>query len=232
MCDGAVAMPMLSIVVPTLNEADRLAATLAGLRACCTARIQLIVVDGGSVDDTVGIARRFADRVICGVRGRALQMNAGAGEATGEVLWFVHADTVAPPTAGDAVLGAMGERDAVWGYFDVRLDGEPALLRVVERMMKLRTRVTGVATGDQGIWVRRSVFEAVGGYAPLPLMEDVALSKRLRRLRRPLCLPLRLSTSARRWQVRGTVRTVMLMWWLRLAFWLGVSPETLARWYR
>lgn len=225
-------MSRLSIIVPALNEADRLAATLAGLRACCTGQMQLIVADGGSVDDTVGIARRFADRVVCSARGRAVQMNAGACKATGDVLWFVHADTVVPAAAGDAVLGAIGERDAVWGYFDVRLDGEPALLRVVERMMKLRTRVTGVATGDQGIWVRRSVFEAVGGYAPLPLMEDVALSKRLRRLRRPLCLPLRLSTSARRWQARGTVRTVMLMWWLRLAFWLGVSPETLARWYR
>ena len=225
-------MPTLSIIVPALNEAAELAATLASLRACCADKTQLIVVDGGSVDDTVGIARRFADRVVCADRGRASQMNAGAAAATGEVLWFVHADTAAPAMAGDAVLDAAGDQGAAWGHCGVRLDGESALLRVVQRMMNWRARFTGVATGDQGIWVRRSIFEAVGGYPPMRLMEDVALSKRLRRLRRPVCLPLYLRTSARRWQARGVARTVVLMWWLRLAFWLGVRAEVLARWYR
>jgi len=225
-------MLTLSIIVPALNEAVGLAATLASLRACCADKTQLIVVDGGSADDTVRIAWRFADQVVCADQGRALQMNAGVAVATGEVLWFVHADTVVPAMAGDAVLDAVGDRGAAWGHFGVRLDGESTLLRVVQRMMNWRAQCTGVATGDQGIWVRRSVFESVGGYPPMRFMEDVVLSKRLRRLRHPVCLPLHLRTSARRWQARGVVRTMVLMWWLRLAFLLGVRSEVLARWYR
>ncbi len=189
-----------------------------------------MVVDGGSTDATVTLAGGLADRTVSAPRGRARQMNAGAALARGEVLWFVHADTQVPLGADTRILEALSQ--GCWGRFDIRLSGRGPLLRMVERLVNLRSRVSGIATGDQGIFVRRAAFDAVGGFPDIPLMEDVAISCALRRLGWPRCLRMRLITSSRRWESRGTLKTVWLMWCLRAAYALGADPRELARRYR
>jgi rSAM/selenodomain-associated transferase 2 len=221
----------LTIVVPCLNEAAGIAAVLATLQAYRAGGHEVIVVDGGSHDGTPECARPLADRVIgCG-RGRALQMNAGAAAATGDVLLFLHADTWLPPAADRLILEGLAESGRCWGRFDVRLSGALPTLRVVERLMNVRSRLTGIATGDQGIFVTRQAFESVGRYPEIPLMEDIALSGRLKRIGRPLCLPARVVTSSRRWERDGVWRTVLFMWWLRLGYFFGAEPRDLARRY-
>jgi rSAM/selenodomain-associated transferase 2 len=220
----------LSVIVPTLNEAGTITATLLALQPWRGDRCELIVVDGGSVDATVARAVPLADRVIASAPGRARQMNAGAAAAGGQALWFLHADTRAPPAAVPALRAALNE--AGWGHFDVRLSGGHPLLRVIERAMNLRSRWSGIATGDQGLFVRRDWFERVGGFPDIELMEDVTLSRRLRRRGRPACLEVALETSSRRWERDGILRTLLLMWWLRLAFACGADPAALARHYR
>ena len=222
----------ISIVIPVLNEATQIAATLAPLQTLRTQGHEMLVVDGGSSDDTVQRALPLCDRILDAPRGRARQMNAGAQAARGDVLWFLHADTRASPPAMDALLAALGRPQTAWGRFDVRLSGAHPLLRLVEGLMNLRSRWTGIATGDQGIFVRRPLFERVGGFPDIPLMEDVALSRRLKREAAPVCLRERLVASSRRWEQRGVARTILLMWRLRLAYWLGVSPERLAAHYQ
>jgi rSAM/selenodomain-associated transferase 2 len=217
----------ISIVVPVLDEAARIVAELEALQSLRAAGHEVIVVDGGSRDRSAELAAPLVDRVLRAPRGRALQMNAGARAARGEVLLFLHADTRLPPDAASAVL-ARGD----WGRFDVAIEGRHALLPVIARMMNLRSRLTGIATGDQAIFVRRTLFERLGGYAEIPLMEDVELSRRLRRVSRPVCLRLRAVTSGRRWEMRGVLRTVVLMWRLRLAYSLGADPHRLAERYR
>jgi rSAM/selenodomain-associated transferase 2 len=220
---------MLSVIVPTLNEGSVLCATLAVARVPgCD---EIIVVDGGSADDTIAVARRFADHVLQSARGRALQMNTGAAVARGDVLLFLHADTRLPPEYVAAVSAALGDPAVVGGRFDVRLDAPGLAYRVVERAISLRSRWTRVGTGDQAMFVRRRVFEELGGFPPLPLMEDIALARALKRLGRIACLRATVTTSARRWQRHGLVRTVTLMWALRVAYYAGVSPERLARAY-
>jgi rSAM/selenodomain-associated transferase 2 len=181
----------------------------------------VIVVDGGSEDDTARLAAELCDRVLVAPRGRAAQMNAGAREASGEVLVFLHADTRLPSDADKLIRG-------LWGRFDVRIDGSHPLLKVVAWSMNLRSRLTGIATGDQAIFVRRNAFP---GFPELPLMEDVAFSKAMKRVARPACLRAKVITSARRWESRGVVRTILLMWWLRLLFFLGIPVHKLARRY-
>ena len=224
---------MLSVIVPVLDEAERLADALDALATLRTRGCEVIVVDGGSRDGSRAIAAAHADRTVAAPRGRAAQLNAGAALARGEVLLFLHADTRLPPGALDAVAGAVAGRPAGqgWGRVDVRLSRRHAPLRIVDAMMNLRSRATGIATGDQAMFVSRSLFEAVGGFPDLPLMEDVALSARLRRRARPLCLRPRVVASSRRWERDGILRTVVLMWWLRLAFRLGVPPARLHAWY-
>jgi rSAM/selenodomain-associated transferase 2 len=221
----------ISIIIPTLNEAEQIAATLMPLQALRARGHEVIVVDGGSVDATVAQARPLCDRVLNGAPGRARQMNAGTQAATGEVLWFVHADTGVPADSDVVILQAM-QGDAVWGRFDVRLSGRQPLLRIVAWLMNVRSRITGIATGDQGIFVKRAVFAAVGGFPEIPLMEDIALSRTLKQHAHPVCLRARLVTSSRRWERDGIVRTILLMWWLRFAYWRGVSPERLAAHYQ
>jgi rSAM/selenodomain-associated transferase 2 len=189
--------------------------------------VELIVVDGGSGDGTVELARPAADRLLDAPRGRATQMNAGAEASRGEVLLFLHADTTLPPAADDLIRSAIAA-GAAWGRFDVRIDGRQPLLRVVERMMNWRSRWSGIATGDQAIFVRRDLFERVGGYPELPLMEDIALSKRLKRFAPPACLRQRVITSGRRWEKHGVLRTILLMWRLRASYFLGADPQQLA----
>jgi rSAM/selenodomain-associated transferase 2 len=223
--------PALSIVMPVLDEAAGLAGTLATLAPLRARGVELIVVDGGSRDGTPQLALPWADAVVASPRGRARQMNAGAAQARGAVLLFLHADTQLPDGA-DAAVAAATARGAAWGRFDVRIAGRPWMLRVVARAMNLRSRLTGIATGDQAIFVRRDVFERIGGYADQPLMEDVELCRRLRRAGRPACLRQRATTSGRRWETRGVWRTIVLMWSLRWRYWRGESPEALARAYR
>lgn len=222
----------LSVIVPALNEAAGIREALAPLQALRAAGHEVVVVDGGSDDDTARIAADFADRVIGSPRGRARQMNAGAAAASGEVFLFLHADTLLPPHADGAIVDGLRRSGRGWGRFDTRFTGRNPLFRWGERWTSWRSRVTGVVTGDQGMFVRRDWFQHVGGFPDLPLMEDVALSKRLRREGPPLCLRERVLTSTRRWEERGILRTAMLMNRLRFAYWLGADPARLAEQYR
>jgi len=221
----------LSIVMPVLDEADRVGAALAALAPLRAAGVELIVVDGGSRDDTVARCAGVADTVIASARGRARQMNAGAALARGDALLFLHADTTLPDDAVSLVHGAL-ERCA-WGRFDVRIDGRSRWLPVVAAMMNARSRATGIATGDQAIFVRRAAFDAVGGFPDQPLMEDVEICIRLRRaVGAPACLRVQVVTSGRRWDERGAWRTIVLMWRLRWLYWRGVGADRLAAAYR
>jgi rSAM/selenodomain-associated transferase 2 len=219
----------VSIVIPTLNEEDEIVDTLAA--AAATQPHELIVVDGGSVDRTRSVATDAGCVVIEAPAGRAVQMNAGAAAATGEVILFLHADTRLPPHALRDVARSCADARIVGGRFDVVLDGPEAVFRIIETLMNLRSRLTRIATGDQAIFVRRRVFEALGGFAPMPLMEDIHLSFSLKRLGRVACLRSRVRTSVRRWRRHGVWRTMALMWWLRALYAVGVSPDRLARRY-
>jgi rSAM/selenodomain-associated transferase 2 len=226
-----VTAPRLSIVIPALDEAENLARLLPDL-ALRAPGAEVIVVDGGSVDDSRAVvARTPSVRWLAAPRGRARQMNAGARAARGDALLFLHADTALPGGAGPAIRQALADPGVVGGRFDVRLDSRRRLLAVVGWMMNQRSRLTGIATGDQGIFVRRAVFEALGGYADIPLMEDVDFTRRLRRRGRVAALTLRVTTSARKWEREGALRTIVLMWTLRLLYTLGVTPARLHRWY-
>jgi rSAM/selenodomain-associated transferase 2 len=223
-------MMKLSIVMPVLDEAAEIETALSALAPYRQRGVEVIVADGGSSDSTAERARVLADRVISAPRGRSLQMNAGAAAAQGDVLLFLHADTRLPENADGLVLDGLARSGSAWGRFNVRFDGG-GLLRVVAATMNLRSRLTGIATGDQALFVARAAFERVGGFPAIALMEDVALSARLKRVSRPLCLSARVTTSARRWRKHGTLRTVLLMWRLRLRFFLGADPAKLARAY-
>ena len=217
----------VSIIIPALNEAQSLAATLPALIATA----EVIVVDGGSRDDTATVASSAGAIVVNSMRGRARQMNKGAEHASGDILLFLHADTTLPENAVAMIEEALA-KGALWGRFNVRLSGAHWLLRIVERLMNLRSCLTGIATGDQAIFLKRDLFEQLGAYADIPLMEDVELSKRLRRFQWPACIQRPLTTSSRRWEHYGILRTILLMWRMRLAYFLGVSPQILAEQYR
>ena len=217
----------LRIVMPALNEGHALAQHLHTLQALRQRGAELVMVDGGSTDSTWALARALADRVLLAAQGRATQMNAGTQDCNADVLLFLHADTELPQDADRLVAQAVQSGKA-WGRFDVRIDGPHPVLRVVERLMNLRSRLTGIATGDQAIFVKREVFERLGGFVDLPLMEDIELSTRLRKIGPPACIKVPVATSARRWQRHGVWRTIVLMWRLRLAYFLGASPQALA----
>ncbi len=221
----------LSVVIPALDEAPGIVATLTALQPLRGRGHEVIVVDGGSRDATLDLARPLADRAFAAASGRSRQMNAGARAADGDTLLFLHADSVLPADADRAIERARAQNRR-WGRFDVAIDGRATILPLVAFMMNLRSRLTGIATGDQGIFVDKSLFADVGGYPDIPLMEDVALSKVLkRRGGRPACLVSRIVTSGRRWETRGPWRTIVNMWRLRLAYALGADPEHLARRY-
>jgi rSAM/selenodomain-associated transferase 2 len=220
----------LSIVMPVVNEAAEIEAALQALALFRQRGVEVIVVDGGSRDCTVDLARLFADRVIAASRGRASQMNAGAAAAHGDIFLFLHADTRLPKDADTVVLESIDRSSRAWGRFDVRIDGG-GMLGLVSLAMNLRSRLTGIATGDQAIFVTRAAFEATGGFPSIALMEDVALSAQLKRIGPPLALRAPVITSPRRWRKHGTLRTMLLMWQLRLRFFLGADPAKLARAY-
>ena len=219
---------MLSIIVPCLNEAEGIAGTVSALAPLRSRGAEVIVVDGGSSDGTVERAAPHADFVISARRGRASQVNAGAARARGEVLLFLHADTRLPESADALIVEGLRRLRRGWGRFDVAISGSHPLLRVVAWLMNTRSRLTGIATGDQAIFATRSLFTAAGGYPDIALMEDIALCKRLKRFGPPLCLRHRVTASGRRWEQHGVVRTILLMWRLRLAYWLGADPRNLA----
>jgi rSAM/selenodomain-associated transferase 2 len=231
-------MMKLSVVMPVLDEATGIGTALAALAPYRRRGVEIIVVDGGSSDRTLELARPLADRVIAAPRGRAIQMNAGAAVAGGDGLLFLHADTRLPDGADRLVIDGLSHSgrafgrtfDCTWGRFDVRIDGG-GLLGLIAFTMNWRSRLTGIATGDQAMFVTAAAFKAAGGFPPIALMEDVALSARLKRTGKPLALRARVTTSARRWRKHGTLRTLLLMWRLRLAYFLGADPAKLARDY-
>jgi rSAM/selenodomain-associated transferase 2 len=225
-------VPSLSVIVPALDEAQGISATLESIAPVRAHDGEIIVVDGGSRDPTAEIAGRHADRVIGSEPGRARQMNAGAAIARGDMLWFLHADTRVDVSALENLHRVCRDPDVLWGRFGVRLDSRRPILRLTAFLMNRRSCLTGIATGDQGIFVRADLFRELGGFPLLPLMEDVELSRRLRRRARPCCLPAGLTTSARRWEQNGAWSTILLMWRLRLAYWRGADPAMLAARYR
>jgi rSAM/selenodomain-associated transferase 2 len=222
--------PFLSVIIPVLNEGAVIRPRLEALQSLRRQGAELIVVDGGSSDETentVDLARPLVDQLIASARGRAMQMNAGAAGGTGAVLLFLHIDTSLPDSAFEAIRSAI-EGGARWGRFDVRIEGRHPLLPLVARLMNWRSRLTGIATGDQAIFVRRDLFDELGGYPPLALMEDIAFSAKLKRIGAPACLRQCVVTSGRRWEKNGVLRTIVLMWRLRAAFFFGADPEQLA----
>lgn len=221
----------LTVVIPALDEAANLARLLPDLERVCPGA-EVLVVDGGSRDGTAKVvAGRPGVRLVPSARGRARQMNAGAAAASGDVLLFLHADTWLPDGAARAIEAALADPAVVGGRFDVRFDSQRPVMRMVAWFMNARSRATSICTGDQAIFVRRAVFEAVGGYADIPLMEDVELSRRLKARGRLAALRVRVTTSARKWEREGPLRTIGLMWTLRLLHFVGVAPARLHRWY-
>jgi rSAM/selenodomain-associated transferase 2 len=224
-------MPALSIVIPVLDESANIRAALSRLADYRRRGVEVIVVDGGSTDGTARIASTLANQVIAAPRGRARQLNAGAAAASGDALLFLHCDCILPDDADRIVLDALAQPAALWGRFDVRIEGRHPLLRVIAALMNARSRLTGIATGDQAIFVRRDAFERAGHFPDIPLMEDIAFSKAMKRTSRPFCLHAKITTSGRRWEKNGVVRTMILMWRLRLAYFLGADPIALAKRY-
>jgi rSAM/selenodomain-associated transferase 2 len=223
--------PALSIILPVLNEAEGIVDALRPLqelRASCMAEV--IVVDGGSHDETMTRAKPWSDAVMTSRPGRGRQVNAGATKARGNIFLFLHADTRLPVDAPQAIENAV-RQGAPWGRFDVIIAGSLAGLSMVATLMNWRSRLSGIATGDQAIFMTRDMFLRTGGFPEIPLMEDVALSSMLRRLARPACLRQCVVTSGRRWEKHGLWRTIVTMWWLRLRFYLGADPIRLAREY-
>ena len=218
----------ISIIIPVRNEAENIGRLLFALQPYRDRGHEVVVIDGGSEDDTVVIAKSLADTVLQTSAGRSHQMNAGSVAANGEVLWFLHADSELPEQADKLIINAVTTGTFTWGRFDVRLSGRQILLRVVEKMMNLRSRLTGIATGDQGIFISRKLFEQVGGYPDQLLMEDIALCKELKKYQSPVSLREKMVTSSRRWEKNGVVRTILLMWILRAAYYFGVPADKLA----
>ncbi|WP_319783897.1 TIGR04283 family arsenosugar biosynthesis glycosyltransferase [Oceanisphaera sp. IT1-181] len=220
---------MLSIIIPMLNEAKALPSTLAAL-ADQTSNIELVLVDGGSSDQSVAIALQEDVKVLSSTAGRARQMNVGAAYANGEYLLFLHADTRLPAHFESLISTALAQHQ--WGRFDVAISGQHPMLKIISFMMNWRSRWSGIATGDQALFMRRTAFKAVGGFPEQDLMEDIALSQRLKCVGQPACLRQKVQTSGRRWEQNGVWRTIWLMWRLRFAYWCGECPSQLARRYR
>jgi rSAM/selenodomain-associated transferase 2 len=222
----------ISIIIPCLNEGEGLQHCLLDLQSLRSAGHELILVDGASSDQhMITKVEPLVDRLLRTTAGRARQMNHGAEQASGDIYWFLHADSRVSEGMAAAILAVAGTRP-VWGRFDVRLSGSHPLFRVIERMMNWRSRISGIATGDQGIFIHHQLYHQVGGFPQQPLMEDIEISRRLKAVASPACLPGPLVTSSRRWETEGILRTILLMWALRFAYWIGVRPEHLARLYR
>ncbi len=220
----------ISIIIPVLNEEAAIENLLQQLQALRQQGHEVIVVDGGSSDKTRLMAEPLADKVLTSSPGRAIQMNRGTEYVRHNIFWFLHADSIVPENAPALISVALKKKS--WGRFNVRLSGAHIMFRLIAFMMNLRSCITGIATGDQGIFVQKAAFEKVAGFSPLPLMEDIDISKKLKQVSPPACIREKLVTSSRRWEKNGIIRTILLMWRLRLAFWLGVSAHKLVQQYR
>ena len=220
----------VSIIIPTLNEEKNIQACLSALQAL-RCDCEIIIADGGSIDNTRQIAAPLADKVITSTPGRALQMNNGVRQAAGSVLIFLHADTYLPENALQLIAKHIN-KNAQWGRFDIQLSGKPFMLKVIARMMNWRSRLTGIATGDQVIFVTRRAFEQAGCYPAISLMEDIALCTALKKIGPPICLKAKVISSGRRWERNGIYKTMLLMWCLRWRYYFGANPQTLADLYR
>ena len=222
----------LSIIIPTFNEAQNIKETLQALQGYREAGHEIIIVDGGSRDSSIEIAQPLVDKLLISKPGRAAQMNIGAEESEKDILVFLHADTFLPETADQLIINAM-EQGHPWGRFNVRLSGRHFLFRLIETMMNWRSCLTGIATGDQSIFVKREIFEQIGGFPEIKLMEDIELSKKLKKIGKPVCIKQRVTTSSRKWESNGIVKTVLLMWRLRLQYFFGTSADKLhSKYYR
>jgi rSAM/selenodomain-associated transferase 2 len=220
----------ISIIIPVLNEEDNLTRLKPGLQSIRQQGHEVIVADGGSVDNTLVIAHDVADRVLISGPGRALQMNSGASVASGDVFLFLHADTLLPDDTVQILSGLFQQKNC-WGRFDVRLSSSRFVFRLIESLMNLRSCLTAIATGDQAIFIEKKLFNHIGGFPEIALMEDIAISRRLRKIARPVCIKQKVITSSRRWENNGVLATVLLMWKLRLYYFFGVSPEKLKQLY-
>ena len=222
----------LNIIIPALNEALGIRGHLLALQPLRAGGVEVIVVDGGSVDATAALSAGLCDRVLQSPKGRAAQMNFGAKHATFDALVFLHADTQLPAQAHDLIMQALKDPKAQWGRFDATIIGQARTLRLVAALMNVRSRLSGIATGDQAIFMRRTVWQEQHGFPLQPLMEDIEMSRRLRAKSWPVCLRQQVKTSGRRWEQRGVWRTIVLMWRLRSAYFLGTPADQLVRLYR
>jgi len=227
----------LSIIIPCLNEADNIVSTLTPLQSLRQRGHEIILSDGGSSDNTIQLSKNRVDLCINSAPGRAVQMNTGAKAATGDVLCFLHADTIAVDDIDKKILSAFTQSDKhsgfKWGFFNVALDGSSWQFRIIERLINMRSCITSIATGDQGIFISHDTFDALGGFSDTPLMEDIELTKRLKKISNPFCIKnTPLITSSRRWEKHGIVSTVLLMWQLRLRYFLGTPASKLAKLYK
>jgi len=222
---------VLSIIIPIRNEAPLIAQQLALLQTYRQAGHELIIVDGDSQDGSFQAALPWADKVLSSPKGRGQQLHLGAQAAQGDTLLFLHIDTRLPPQADQLIHTALQQSDRVWGHFKVSLSGQHPLFPLIAQLMNLRACLTAMVTGDHCLFVQNTAYQDCGGFPAVSLMEDLHLSKRLKRLSKPLCLPQTVITNSRRWQQHGVIRTIMTMWWMRLAWFFGVDEDRLARWY-
>lgn len=223
-------MTQYTIIIPTFNEEDKVQACLMRLQGLREQGFEVIVADGGSVDKTPQLVEGHCDQFISARKGRAAQMNAAALQAKGEMIFFLHVDTRLPEKFSE-LISSIEADTFCWGRFDVQLSGQHWSFRMIESMMNLRSRLSGIATGDQVIFMSKKLYHKVGGYPEIELMEDIAMSRRLKNIRSPLCMPQKVLTSSRRWERNGIISTIIKMWWLRFSYFIGIDPAKLARQY-
>ena len=222
----------ISIIIPCLNESEQIVTTLRALQSLRQRGHEIILVDGGSHDNSLTLARHYVDHCLISAPGRATQMNQGVQIATGDVFCFIHADTLCHHQLDQFICNALQQSSRMWGRFDIQLSHNAFAYRIISWFINKRSCLTGIATGDQGIFVCRNIFKKINGYTEQPLMEDIDLSNRLNKISRPLCIHTpRLITSSRRWEQQGIARTILLMWWIRLKYFCGVPASTLVKSY-
>ena len=221
----------LSIIIPSFNEEDNILNTLNAVQVLRKAGHEMILVDGGSTDRTLDLAQGLVDTIIKSEKGRAKQMNAGAKEAQGDILIFLHADTVLPKNIENVIIESLSYSKCVWGRFNVQLSGKSLAFRIIETLMNKRSCLTSIATGDQAIFIQKNMFYEINGFPEIPLMEDIEISKKLKHYSKAICIKERVITSSRRWEENGILRTVLLMWSIRLAWFFGISAEQLKKRY-